>query len=85
MRILEIALLIIFSLSIFNIILKQDRKHKKIEISVIFGILILHFIVEGFRWQMIPIYFLLSIILLSIYKDFKLLKGNWSTEMEDET
>jgi len=77
MRILEIILLLLSVSLIFHLSIRKNTTYKKIELAIIFGLLAIHFIFGGYRWQMIPIYFLLLIILFLIFKEKSPLKGNW--------
>ena len=77
MRIFEIILLLLSVSSIIYLSVRKNTTHKKIELAIIFGLLTIHFIFEGYRWQIIPIYFLLLIILLLVFKEKSPLKGNW--------
>lgn len=77
MRIFEIILLLLSVSSIFYLSIRKNTIYKKIEFTIILGLLAIHFIFEGYRWQMIPIYFLLLIILFLIFKEKSPLKGNW--------
>lgn len=77
MRIFEIVLLVVVTLLPFvkrpllNII-------KKRHVSIILGfILISHLLFEGWRWQMIPVYFVLIILIWRIY----LVKETLSTKL----
>ena len=77
MRPFEISLLVISLLSILYLQLRKNRVHKNIKLAIILSLLTAHTIFEGYRWQMIPIYFISLIIAFCIYKEFKLLNGKW--------
>ena len=77
MRIFEIILLILSITSIFYFSIRRNTSNKKIELFIIIGFLTIHFLFEGYRWQMIPIYFLLLIVTFYSYKELLLLKGKW--------
>ena len=77
MRIFEIILLLVSVTSIFYFSIRKKTTHKKIELLSILVLLATHFIFEGYRWQMTPIYFILLIIVLCVYKEYVLLKGKW--------
>ncbi len=77
MRIFEAILLLLCIVFIILPILFKNRASKKIELSIIVFFLITHLIFEGYRWQMIPTYCILLIVLFSIYKQYLLIKGNW--------
>lgn len=77
MRIFEIILLLFSVAVIFYFSIRKNRNYKKIELSIILGLLTFHLIFEGYRWQMTPIYLLLLLISICIYKEYSLLKGNW--------
>jgi predicted dienelactone hydrolase len=57
--------------------IKKTHNYKKIEVLIALGLLAIHFIFEGYRWQMIPIYFILLIILMLVFKEKSPLTGNW--------
>tara|TARA_R110002051_G_C8725601_1_gene497283 strand:- start:66 stop:1511 length:1446 start_codon:yes stop_codon:yes gene_type:complete len=77
MRIFEIILLLLSVSSILYVSIRKNTIYKKIEFTIILGLLAIHLIFEGYRWQMIPIYFILLIILFLIFKEKSPLKGNW--------
>lgn len=77
MRAFEILVLLVSFASLFYLTLIKSRIHKKIELTIILGLLVVHFIFEGYRWQMIPIYILLYIIGFYIYKEYSIFKGGW--------
>ncbi|MFY9241817.1 MAG: hypothetical protein WAO74_02185 [Polaribacter sp.] len=77
MRTLEIFLLLLCFAFIIYLSIRKVKTYKKIELAIVLGSLASHFILEGFRWQMIPIYVLLLIIAFCIYKGYSILKGNW--------
>ena len=77
MRPFEISLLVVSSLSILYLQYRKNKAYKNIELAIILSLLAVHFIFEGYRWQMIPVYFISLIIAFCIYKKYKLLKGNW--------
>lgn len=77
MRTFEIILLLLSVASIFYLSIRKDTANKKIELAIVLGFLAIHFIFEGYRWQMIPIYFLLMVISLLIIREKSPIKGNW--------
>lgn len=77
MRIFEILLLSICSILPFLIALKGIRQNRKSILILISSVLALHLIFEGYRWQMIPSYIILLILLWCSYNDYKFFKGNW--------
>lgn len=77
MRIFEIILLLLSVSSIIYLSFRKNATRKKFELAIIFGLLAIHFIFEGYRWQMIPIYVLLLIISFLIFKEKSPLNGNW--------
>ncbi len=77
MSYLEILLLILVSILPFYISIKKDATiNKYFGISTI-AILIIHGVINGFRWQMIPIYFLSLLLILCLFNNWKYFKGNW--------
>jgi len=77
MRVFEILLLTACSILPFLIALKGVRSKRKSVLIVIAIVLVLHFTVEGYRWQMIPVYIITLILAWCFYKDFTFFKGKW--------
>jgi len=77
MRTFEIILLLIVSILPFYISSNIYHQNKKLPLIIICGILALHFILEGYRWQMIPIYFISLILLGCLIKGYSFFKGGW--------
>ncbi|MFK5877964.1 MAG: hypothetical protein QM478_00560 [Flavobacteriaceae bacterium] len=77
MRIFEIILLIISTIFPFYISTKGYRLNKKPPLVIISGVIILHFIFEGYRWQMFPSYLIISILVWCLYKEYSFFKGSW--------
>ena len=77
MRPFEIILLLLSVASIFYFSIRKNSTNKKIELTLIFGLLAIHLIFESYRWQMIPIYILLLVFTICSYKNLLLLKGKW--------
>ncbi|MDO9038703.1 MAG: hypothetical protein Q7U59_10200 [Lutibacter sp.] len=77
MRIFEIILLIISTIFPFYISTKGYRLNKKFPIVIIGGVIILHFIFEGYRWQMIPSYLIILILIWCLYKEHPFFNGGW--------
>ena len=77
MRILEIILLALSAALVLYLLINSSKSHKKIKIGIILSLLIIQLIFEGYRWQMIPIYFILIISIICIHKEYTILKGNW--------
>ena len=75
MRPFEISLFLLVIVFIIYLSIRKKSKSKNIEIIGFSLIILLHFILESYRWQMIPLYFLSFIILISIYKNYRLLNG----------
>jgi hypothetical protein len=77
MRIFETILILLCFTSIIYLSVRKVKTNKKITLAIILSLLALQLILEGYRWQMIPIYFLFTLISICIYKEYSLLKGNW--------
>lgn len=77
MRLFELVLLIIIAVSPFLLSGKLLRSNKLISFLVLGGILLLHYILEGYRWQMIPAYLLLLIIVGCIIANKSFFTGAW--------
>lgn len=77
MRIFEIILLIISTALPFYISTKAYRLKKEFPLAIIGGVLILHFIFEGYRWQMIPAYLIVLILIGCLYKEKPFFRGAW--------
>lgn len=77
MRIFEIVLLIICTIFPFYISTKSYRLNKKSPLIIIGAVIILHFIFEGYRWQMIPTYFISIILAWCLYKEHPFFNGGW--------
>ncbi|MDA3942911.1 MAG: hypothetical protein PF694_05160 [Bacteroidetes bacterium] len=77
MRIFEIILLIISTIFPFYISTKGYQLNKKLPLVIIGGVLILHFIFEGYRWQMIPAYLIVIILIWCLYREKPFFKGAW--------
>ncbi|MFE8702280.1 alpha/beta hydrolase family protein [Cytobacillus sp. FJAT-54145] len=70
MRIFELALFSISSLT-FILLLARIQKNCRLVRTLAFllmGIFLTHFLVEGYRWQMIPTYFMAITTILIIYR-----------------
>ena len=77
MSYLEILLLLTSIISPFYISLKQDTNLNN-QLGILSAIiLIVHLVIDGFRWQMIPIYFLSLILIICLFNNWKYFKGNW--------
>lgn len=77
MRLLEITLLIISTIFPFLIYTKGYSLNKKLPLVIIGGVIILHFIFEGYRWQMMPLYLITLILAWHLYKEYPFFKGSW--------
>ena len=77
MRLFEIILLLISTIFPFYISTKGYRLNKKFPLIIIGGIIILHFISEGYRWQMIPTYLITLILIWCLYKQYSFINGSW--------
>ena len=77
MSYLEILLLTLVSILPFYISIKKySTNHKYIGILTIVTLMV-HVAIDGFRWQMIPIYFLSVLLIFCLFKNWKYFKGNW--------
>ena len=75
MRLFEILLLttiIFFTLDYLTI----KKLSKKISLSLISFLLISHLVFEGYRWQMLPTYFLFLLLTIIFVNNYKILKYN---------
>lgn len=81
MRLFEIILLLISTIFPVYISTKGYQLDKKIPLLIIVGIVILHFMFEGYRWQMIPSYFITLILVCFIYKSYSFFNGSWITNI----
>ncbi|SEK72179.1 Platelet-activating factor acetylhydrolase, isoform II [Aquimarina amphilecti] len=77
MRILEIILLTISTIFPFYISIKGYQLNKKIPLLIIGGVTVIHFVFEGYRWQMIPTYLLVLILGWCLYKEYPFFNGGW--------
>ncbi len=77
MSYLEIILLLVSSILPFYISIKQDDKLNKYLGFFSSIILFAHLIIDGFRWQMVPVYLLSFIIMLCLFNNWKFFKGHW--------
>ena len=77
MRIFEIILLIISTFFPFYISTRNYRLNKKTVLILIICILILHLVLEGYRWQMFPSYLIILILVWCLYKEHNFFKGRW--------
>jgi len=77
MRIFEIALLLLSTILPFYLSTNAYQVDRKIPLGIIGGVMILHFALEGYRWQMIPAYLILLILTWFIYKKRPFFKGGW--------
>jgi dienelactone hydrolase len=77
MRIFEIILLIISTIFPFYISIKSDQLNKKIPLAIIGVVILLHFIFEGYRWQMVPAYLIILILVWCLYGENTFFKGGW--------
>jgi len=77
MRIFEIILLIISTIFPFLIATKVYRINKIIPLMLIGVVFILHLFFEGYRWQMIPTYLIILILIWCLYKEYAFFKGGW--------
>ncbi len=77
MRLFEIILLIISTIFPFYISIKGHLLNKRIPIIIIGGAITLHLIFEGYRWQMIPIYLIILILIWCLYRKYLFFKGRW--------
>ena len=75
MRFFEIILLIICTVWPIYLSTKGYHLSKKIALTISIGILILHLIFEGYRWQMIPIYLIMVVLFWCMYKKYRFFKG----------
>ena len=77
MRLFEIILLFISTIFPFYISTKGYRLNKKFPLIIIGGIIMLHFIFEGYRWQMIPTYLITLVLVWCLYKEYSFFNGGW--------
>jgi len=77
MRLFEIILLLISTIFPFYISTKGYRLSKKFPLIIIGGVIILHFTLEGYRWQMIPCYLINLILVWCLYKEYSFFTGGW--------
>lgn len=76
MRLFEIILLMTCIILPFFISRKMYRMGKKVSLISVIAIAILHLIVEGYRWQMVPIYVISLIVLWTLYKELLFFRGS---------
>lgn len=77
MNYLEILLLLFGLVLPFYISMKMEFRYNKILLMLLAGALITHGIIEGLRWQMIPIYLINLITMVCLFKGWSFFKGNW--------
>jgi hypothetical protein len=77
MSYLEILLLALVSILPFYISIKKDATNHKYFGILTIATLTAHVAIDGFRWQMIPIYFLSLLLILCLFNHWKFFKGNW--------
>ncbi|WP_156033169.1 hypothetical protein [Sediminibacter sp. Hel_I_10] len=77
MRLFEIILLLISSIFPLYISTKGYQLSKKFPLIIIGGVFILHFILEGYRWQMMPCYLINLILVWCLYKAYAFFNGGW--------
>jgi predicted dienelactone hydrolase len=77
MRLFEIILLLISTIFPFYISTKGYRLNKKLPLLIIGSIITLHFIFEGYRWQMNPSYLITLILVWCLYKEYSFFSGGW--------
>lgn len=66
MRIFELIILIVASVLPF-VISQKTSAFKKVFLGLVLGLLGLHIVIEGYRWQMVPAYFMILIGVLFLY------------------
>ena len=76
MRFLEIILLCLGALFPFIIASKKVSSNKNVFLIAVIVTLFLHFLLEGVRWQMIPIYLIHIILIICLLKGYAYFKGN---------
>lgn len=77
MRYLEVLILLFATVLPFILDLKKVKlNHKPLSILLI-GILTIHLIFEGVRWQLVPIYLIYLICIFLISKGYSYFKGGW--------
>lgn len=78
MRFFEILLLVLSFTCLFQqVILNKQVKTRRFLVFLSIGILLLHFLIEGGRWQMTLVYILLTILGLSHFLGFAVTKKNY--------
>lgn len=77
MRLFEIFLLLTATILPFLISKKFFKKYKIAIIILILVIVVCQFLIEGFRWQLIPGLVIVLIVAILLYKEVKFLNGGW--------
>ncbi|MDO1500332.1 hypothetical protein Q2T40_09340 [Winogradskyella maritima] len=77
MRFFEVILLLIITIFPFYLSIKGYRLSVKFPMILIGGVIILHFIFDGYRWQMIPTYLIILSLVWCIYTEYSIFKGSW--------
>ncbi len=77
MSVFEIILLIIGTILPFYISIKNYHLNRKTPLILIGCVVILHLIFEGYRWQMIPSYIIIVILVWCLYKQKAFFRGRW--------
>ncbi|WP_282079539.1 alpha/beta hydrolase family protein [Aquimarina algiphila] len=77
MRLFEIILLLISTIFPFYFSTKGYRLNKKFLLITFGCVIMLHFIFEGYRWQMIPTYLITVILAWCLYKEYLFFNGGW--------
>lgn len=80
MRVFEIILLSLCVVAMMSITFRK-KGQKKVEFSIIVSFVFAHFLFEGYRWQMLPAYFLILLLLLVLHKSVSLTKGGWAKKI----
>ncbi len=76
MSVLEILLLLLGGLLPFIISSKRTTINKGLFFLVVI-VSIAHFLIEGIRWQMVPIYLILFILTFCLWNNYSFFTGNW--------
>lgn len=77
MKIFEILLLSIGTILLFYVSIKKFKHNRKTVITTLIVLLLLHLILEGYRWQMITVYIITLIVFWFVYKKKTLFKSSW--------
>jgi predicted dienelactone hydrolase len=77
MRIFEIILLSTSTIFLFLMATRSYGLTKRIPLLFFSSVLLAHFLLEGYRWQMVPTYLIIVILSWCLFKEYQFFKGNW--------